>query len=144
MKIEIKKLKPNAILPHYATEHAAGMDLSACIDEPVTIAPGERAIIPTGIAIALPSGYEAQIRGRSGLAAKHGILPANGIGTIDADYRGEIGVITLNSSNEAFTVEPGMRLAQMVVTRYDTVDWSEVGELDETARGAGAFGSTGK
>lgn len=144
MKIEIKKLRENAIVPQYATEHAAGMDLSACIDEPVTIAPGERAIIPTGIAIALPSGYEAQVRGRSGLAAKHGILPANGVGTIDSDYRGEIGVITLNSSNEAFTVEPGMRIAQMVIARYETIRWDEVDELDETARGIGGFGSTGK
>lgn len=144
MKIKIKKLKQNAIVPQYATEHAAGMDLSACIDEPVTIAPGERAIIPTGIAIALPPGYEAQIRGRSGLAAKHGIMPANGVGTIDADYRGEIGVITLNTSNETFMVEPGMRLAQMVVTRYETVDWGEVDELDATARGDGGYGSTGK
>lgn len=144
MKIEIKKLRENAIVPQYATEHAAGMDLSACIDEPVTIAPGERAIIPTGIAIALPTGYEAQVRGRSGLAAKHGILPANGVGTIDSDYRGEIGVITLNSSNEAFTVEPGMRIAQMVIARYETIRWDEVDELDETARGIGGFGSTGK
>lgn len=144
MKIKIKKLKQNAIVPQYATEHAAGMDLSACIDEPVTIAPGERAIIPTGIAIALPPGYEAQIRGRSGLAAKHGIMPANGVGTIDADYRGEIGVITLNTSNETFIIEPGMRLAQMVVARYETVEWGEVDELDATARGDGGYGSTGK
>lgn len=143
MKIEIKKLKENAIVPRYATEHSAGMDLAACIDEPVTIAPGERAIIPTGIAIALPPGYEAQIRGRSGMAAKHGIMPANGIGTIDADYRGEIGLITLNTSNKPFIVEPGMRLAQMVIARYETVEWNEVKELDETVRGDGGYGSTG-
>lgn len=144
MKIEIKKLKENAIMPQYATKHSAGMDLAACIDEPVTIAPGERAIIPTGLAIALLAGYEAQIRGRSGMAAKHGIMPANGIGTIDADYRGEVGVILLNSSNEPFVVEPGMRIAQMVIARYEYVDWNEVDELNNTARSSGGFGSTGK
>ncbi len=144
MKISIKKLRDDAIVPSYATEHSAGMDLSACMDEPVTIAPGERAIIPTGLAIALPPGYEAQIRGRSGMAAKHGIMPANGVGTIDADYRGEIGIITLNTSNQPFTVEPGMRLAQMVIARYETAEWEQVDELDETARGAGGYGSTGR
>lgn len=120
------------------------MDVVACIDEPITIAPHERAIIPTGFAMALPIGYEAQIRARSGLAAKHGIMPANGVGTIDADYRGEVGVIVLNTSNESFTVEPGMRIAQMVVQQYETVQWQEVETLDETERGAGGYGSTGR
>ena len=144
INVKLKLLKANGKVPVYQTEHAAGMDLEACIDEPVTLKPHERAIIPTGIAIALPPGFEAQIRGRSGLAAKHGIMPANGIGTIDADYRGEVGVILLNTSNKAFTVEPGMRIAQMVIARYETVEWEELHELDETARGAGGFGSSGK
>ena len=119
------------------------MDIAACIDHPMTIGPHERAIIPTGFAIALPAGYEAQIRARSGMAAKHGIMPANGVGTIDADYRGEVGVILLNTSKEPFTVEPGMRIAQMIVQRYETVQWQEVEVLDETQRGATGYGSTG-
>ena len=144
MKISIKKLKPNAVLPSFATTHAAGMDISACIDEPITLQPHERAVIPAGFAIALPVGYEAQVRGRSGLAAKHGIMPANGVGTIDADYRGEVGAILLNTSNEPFVVEPGMRVAQLVIAKHETVEWSEVEVLDETNRGEGGFGSTGK
>ena len=144
MHIAIKKLSDTAVLPVYQTEHSAGMDLTACIDEPVVLQPHSRAIIPTGIAIALPEGYEAQIRGRSGLAAKFGVMPANGVGTIDADYRGEIGVILLNTSNEPFTVEPAMRVAQLVIARYERAEWKEVTNLDETERGAGGFGSTGK
>jgi dUTP pyrophosphatase len=144
MKISVKKLKPNALLPQFATAHAAGMDISACIDEPITLQPHERAVIPAGFAIALPPGYEAQVRGRSGLAAKHGIMPANGVGTIDADYRGEVGVILLNTSNEPFTVEPNMRIAQLVVAKHETVEWNEVEILDETSRGEGGYGSTGK
>lgn len=144
MKISIKKLHQNAVLPSYATEHAAGMDLVACIDAPIELQPHERALVPTGIAIALPPGYEAQVRGRSGLAMKHGIMPANGVGTIDADYRGEVGAILLNTSNELFVIEPGMRVAQLVIARYETVEWDEAGELDATTRGAGGFGSTGK
>lgn len=144
MKISIKKLKPNAVLPSFATTHAAGMDISACIDEPITLQPHERAVIPAGFAIALPVGYEAQVRGRSGLAAKHGIMPANGVGTIDADYRGEVGAILLNTSNEPFVVEPGMRVAQLVIAKHETVEWSEVEVLDETTRGEGGYGSTGK
>lgn len=143
MKISLKKLHSAALLPTYQTEHAAGMDIVACVDAPITIAPHERAIIPTGFAIALPPGYEAQIRARSGLASKFGIMPANGVGTIDADYRGEVGVILLNTSNQEFTVEPGMRIAQMVVTKYESVMWNEVEELSETARGDGGYGSTG-
>lgn len=143
MQIHIKKLHDSAVVPQYQTEQSAGMDVTACIDEPMVIAPHGRAIIPTGFAIALPSGYEAQIRGRSGMAAKFGIMPANGVGTIDADYRGEVGVILLNTTGEPFTVEPGMRVAQMVITKYEQIAWSEVDELDETERGTSGYGSTG-
>lgn len=143
MQIHIKKLRNSATLPSYATAHAAGMDVSACIDEPMTLAPGERKLVPTGIAVALPAGYEAQIRGRSGMAIKHGVMPANGVGTIDADYRGEIHAILLNNSNEPFVIEPGMRVAQMVVAKHEVVQWQQVDELDETDRGANGFGSTG-
>jgi dUTP pyrophosphatase len=143
MKIAIKRFHTDAKHPTYQTEYSAGMDLEAFIKVPVMIKPHERAIIPTGFAIALPPGYEAQIRARSGMAAKYGIMPANGVGTIDADYRGEVGVILLNTSNEAFTVEPGMRIAQMVVTKYETVQWQEAAELDTTERGDGAYGHTG-
>jgi dUTP pyrophosphatase len=144
LTIQIKKLNAAAQPPQFATEQAAGMDLAACLDEPRTIAPHSRALVPTGFAIALSAGYEAQIRGRSGLALKHGVMPANGLGTIDADYRGEVGVILLNSSDEPFVVEPGMRIAQMVIARYEYVQWSEVDELDETDRSSGGFGSTGQ
>ena len=143
MNIPVKRLRADAVLPSYQTAHAAGMDLTACIDAVIVIAPHGRAVIPTGLAIALPPGYEAQIRGRSGLAAKFGVMPANGVGTIDADYRGEIGVILLNTSDDAFVVEPGMRVAQMVVARYESVVWQEAAELDETERGGGGYGSTG-
>lgn len=143
MKVGIKRLHERAEYPAYQTAHAAGMDVVACIDDPIKLEPHERTIVPTGFAIALPPGYEAQIRARSGMAAKFGIMPANGVGTIDADYRGEVGVILLNTSNEAFVIEPGMRIAQMVVTKYETVEWDEVAELDETVRGAGGYGSTG-
>lgn len=144
MKVSIRKLKPNTVLPNFATTHAAGMDISACIDEPITLQPHERAIVPAGFAIALPVGYEAQVRGRSGLAARHGIMPANGVGTIDADYRGEIGVILLNTSNETFIVEPDMRIAQLVIAKYQAVEWDLVEVLDETDRGSDGYGSTGK
>lgn len=143
MKVSIKRLHSDAQHPDYQSEHAAGMDIVACVEVPVVIKPHERAIIPTGLAIALPPGYEAQIRGRSGLAAKFGVMPANGVGTVDADYRGEIGVILVNTSSEQFRVEPGMRIAQMVVTRYEKVEWDEVESLDETVRGARGYGSTG-
>lgn len=143
MKLAIKRLHEDAKHPIYQTEHSAGMDLEALLDAPLTLKPHERAIIPTGIAIALPHGYEAQIRARSGMAAKFGVVPANGIGTIDADYRGEIGVVLLNTSNEAFVVEPGMRIAQMVIAHYETVEWDEVEDLEATTRGAGGYGSTG-
>ncbi len=130
-------------LPAYQTEHSAGMDLLAAIDTDIILGPGERAIIPTGLYIELPEGYELQIRGRSGLAAKSGIVPANGVGTIDADYRGEIGVILLNTSKEPFTVHRGDRIAQGIVAQFEHVVWEEVRELSETERGTGGFGSTG-
>jgi len=130
-------------LPAYATEHAAGMDLLAAIERDVVLAPGQRAIVPTGIAIALPEGYEAQVRPRSGLAAKNGVTVLNAPGTIDADYRGEVGVILINHGQESFTVSRAMRIAQMVIARYARAQWQEVADLSQTARGAGGFGSTG-
>jgi dUTP pyrophosphatase len=131
-------------LPQYQTEHAAAVDLCANIDEPITLGPLERSIVPTGLFIALPPGYEAQIRPRSGLAAKHGISLVNAPGTIDADYRGELGVIVVNLSNDPYTINDGERIAQMVVARHETIAWEEVTELEETERGAGGFGHTGK
>ncbi|UTW55330.1 dUTP diphosphatase [Kordiimonas sp. SCSIO 12610] len=132
-------------LPKYETIDSAGMDLYAAIEEgnTVTLGPLERAIIPTGLAMALPSRFEAQIRPRSGLAAKNGITVANAPGTIDADYRGEVKVILINLSNEPFTVERGMRIAQMIIAPVTQGSWNIVDSLDETARGAGGFGSTG-
>lgn len=131
-------------LPSYATLASAGMDLKAVLAAPVSLAPLERKIIGTGLKIALPEGYEAQVRPRSGLAAKHGITVLNAPGTIDADYRGEIGVILVNLSNDEFTIEPGERIAQLVIAQYTQVKWSPVDHLDETERGKGGFGSTGK
>lgn len=132
-------------LPTYATSQSAGMDLTAALEEALEIGPGERVLIPTGLSIALPSGFEAQIRPRSGLAINHGVTVLNSPGTIDADYRGEIKVILINHGQEAFTVNRGMRIAQMVVERYTHVDWEIVKDFDEeTERGDGGFGSTGK
>lgn len=142
MKVQVIN-KSAYYLPEYATEKSAGMDLKANIDDPITLNPLERAMIPTGLSIALPDGTEAQIRPRSGLAAKHGISVLNAPGTIDADYRGEIKVILVNLSNEPFTINPGERIVQMVVARYERVEWETVETLDETERGAGGFGSTG-
>ena len=130
-------------LPAYATAGAAGMDLLAAVDKPVTIGPGERRLIPTGLTIALPAGYELQIRPRSGLALRHGITLPNTPGTIDEDYRGEIQVILLNVGDEAFTVERGSRIAQAVLSPVSRARWEEIGELDQTARNSGGFGSTG-
>lgn len=130
-------------LPVYATDQSAGMDLEAAVDSAIVLKPGERMLIPTGLSIALPRGFEAQIRPRSGLALKHGVTVLNTPGTIDADYRGEIKVILANLGTEDFTVERGMRIAQMVVASHVQVDWNTVEELPETARGAGGFGSTG-
>ena len=130
-------------IPKYATEHSAGMDLEANIDSPMEIKPNQRVMVPTGLSIALPAGYEAQIRPRSGLAAKHGVTVLNTPGTIDADYRGELKVILINLGEETFTIEPQMRIAQMVIAAYTRVEWEEVESLDETERGTGGFGSTG-
>lgn len=130
-------------LPAYETGSSAGMDLRANISEAITLKPLERAIVKTGLFIELPVGYEAQVRPRSGLAAKKGITVLNSPGTIDADYRGEIGVILVNLSNEAFTIENGERVAQLVIARHEHISWKEVEVLEETTRGAGGFGSTG-
>ena len=131
-------------LPAYETGQAAGMDLRANLEEPIQLDPLERAIVPTGLYIALPEGFEAQIRPRSGLAAKQGLTVLNSPGTIDADYRGEIKVILVNLSNNAVQIHDGDRVAQMVIARYEQAHWTEVETLDETMRGAGGFGSTGK
>lgn len=130
-------------LPSYETIASAGMDLRANLDIPVVLKPLERAIIKTGLFISLPVGCEAQVRPRSGLAAKKGISVLNAPGTIDADYRGEIGVILVNLSNEVFTINDGERIAQMVIAKHERAEWKEVSELDETKRGTGGFGSTG-
>lgn len=130
-------------LPSYATDLAAGLDLQAALDAPITLEPGQRSLVPTGLAIALPAGFEAQIRPRSGLALRDGITVLNSPGTIDADYRGEVKVILVNLGNGPVTLERGMRIAQMVIARYERSAWHEVDELDETARGRGGFGSTG-
>ena len=143
MKIKIQKIRPNAILPDYQTELSAGMDLHACIDESIILKPRERRMIPTGISIELPAGFEAQVRARSGMSIKFGITMVNGVGTIDGDYRGEIGALVINLSEEDFEVEPDMRIAQLVVAKYEKIEWNEVKKLSETARGKGGFGSTG-
>ncbi len=143
MKVKIVNKSPFDT-PFYATEKSAGMDIKANIETPITLAPLERAMVPTGLYIALPEGTEAQIRPRSGLAAKHGVTVLNTPGTIDADYRGEIKVILVNLSSTEFVINPGERIAQMVVARYEHVEWDSVELLDETERGVGGFGSTGR
>lgn len=143
MEIKIVNRSRHA-LPAYATPLSAGMDLRASLDEPVVLRPLQRCLIPTGLSIALPPGYEAQVRPRSGLALKKGISLLNSPGTIDADYRGEIGVILVNLSDEDFIVHDGERIAQLVVARHETVEWTPVEELDATERGAGGFGHTGR
>ena len=130
-------------LPRYETSLSAGMDLSAALEEAIELGPGDRALVPTGLSIALPPSYEAQIRPRSGLAVKHGVTVLNTPGTIDADYRGEIKVILINLGHEPFTIERGMRIAQMVVEKHEHIEWEVVKSLDETDRGAGGCGSTG-
>ena len=130
-------------LPSYVSPLSAGMDLRANLDEPITLQPLARVLVPTGIFIALPEGYEAQVRPRSGLAIKNGITVLNAPGTIDADYRGEVMVILINLSNQPFIIEDGDRIAQMVVSQHAVVEWQEVEELEETKRGAGGFGSSG-
>lgn len=143
MKINIVN-HSNHPLPIYETSASAGMDLRASIDQPIVLNPLERKLIPTGLFIELPVGYEAQVRPRSGLAFKHGIGVLNSPGTIDADYRGEIKVILVNLSNNPFTIENGERIAQMIIAKHEQAQWIEVNELNETERGAGGFGSTGK
>lgn len=143
MHIQIKKLREDAVIPAYQTAGAAGADLHACIDAPITLGSLERQIIPTGLAVSVPEGYELQVRARSGMSIKHGITMVNGIGTVDADYRGELGILAINLSNEPFTIEPGMRIAQMVIAKYEIAEWEAVNELDETLRGAGGYGSSG-
>lgn len=142
---QIKRLPGNdqTPLPAYQSEHAAGMDIHAHLDQAIALAPGKIALIPTGFAIAVPVGYEAQIRPRSGLACKHGITVPNAPGTIDADYRGEVKVALINLSDAAFTIEPGMRIAQMILKPVPQCVWQEVGELGDTQRGAGGFGHSG-
>ena len=136
--------KSNNSLPKYATAYSAGMDLRANLQEPVTLKPLERALIPTGLFLELPAGYEAQIRPRSGLAVKHGISVLNSPGTIDADYRGEIRVVLVNLSNKDFVINHGERICQMVVAKHASVEWDETQELEASDRGAGGFGHTGK
>ena len=143
MKVKIVNHSKHA-LPKYQTPLSAGLDIRANLDESVTLRPLERAMIPTGLFVELPEGCEMQIRPRSGLAAKHGITVLNSPGTIDADYRGEIKVILVNLSNSPFVIEPGERIAQMIVARYEQIEWESDEELGTTERGAGGFGSTGK
>lgn len=142
MRIEVVN-RGHQPLPTYATEQSAGMDLRANIDAPVVLRPLERRLVPTGLHIALPEGYEAQVRPRSGLALKHGITVLNAPGTIDADYRGEVGVVLINLSSEEFTINDGERIAQMVIARHETAELVEVEQLNDTARGEGGYGHTG-
>lgn len=143
-QVMIKKLHPMAIIPKYMTEFAAGMDICALLEEAILLQPGQRSLIPTGLAFAIPEGYEIQVRPRSGLAIKHGITLVNSPGTIDADYRGEVCVILINHGQENFTISPGDRIAQLIVAPVCQAGLMEVSELSETARGEGGFGHTGK
>lgn len=131
-------------LPEYATEGAAGLDLRAAIEEPVLLEPGERALVPTGLALALPPGYEAQVRPRSGLALRHGVTVLNAPGTIDSDYRGEVQVILINLGKKPVLIEPGERIAQLIIARYERIRWRLVPELEATRRASGGFGHTGR
>ena len=142
MKVKVVNRSGNP-LPEYSTSLSAGMDVRASIDGSVTLAPLGRAVVPTGLFLEIPAGFEVQVRPRSGLAAKKGITVLNAPGTIDADYRGEVCVILVNLSSEPFTVEPGERIAQLVLARHETIEWEAAGELGSTARGEGGFGSTG-
>lgn len=146
VSVEIRTLPhfEGLALPRYETEQSAGMDLRAAVDEPVVLRPGERKLVPTGLQIALPVGHEGQVRPRSGLAARNGITVLNSPGTIDADYRGEVKVILVNLGDEPFEIRRGERIAQLVVARHERVEWSEADELEETVRGAGGFGHTGR
>ena len=142
--IEEKLVTKEGNVPAYETSGSAGMDLKAILDEPIVLSPGERMLVPTGLYIELPVGYEAQVRARSGLAIKHGITLINAIGTIDSDYRGELKVPLVNLGQEPFEIKNGERIAQMVVAKYEQVQWKVVDELSETERGEGGFGHTGK
>jgi dUTP pyrophosphatase len=144
LEVRVKRIRPDAELPRYQTPGAAGMDLHAALDAPVTIEPGARALVGTGLAFAIPSGWEGQVRPRSGLAAKHGVTVINAPGTIDSDFRGEVGVVLVNHGREPFVVRRGERIAQIVFAEYGRASLVEVPELDETARGDGGYGSTGR
>jgi dUTP pyrophosphatase len=143
-RVQFKKLRPDAVVPRYMSSGAAGLDLCAALDEDIVIAPGKRAAVATGLAIALPAGHEAQLRPRSGLARSHGITLVNSPGTIDEDYRGPIQVLVINHGEEVVTITHGMRIAQMVIAPVVRAELVEVEALDETARGSGGFGSTGR
>lgn len=143
-RVEFKKLRPDAVVPKYMSEGAAGLDLTAAIDAPITLAPGERRLIDIGLAVAIPPGYEGSVRARSGLAIKHGIGLVNAPGTVDSDYRGELRVIVINHGHEPFAIKSGERIAQLVIAPVARAEVVEVAELTETARGAGGFGSTGR
>lgn len=142
--VPIQRLSPTVPLPHYATSGASGMDLPAAIDQSLSLAPGEFKLVPCGFAIALPPGFEAQVRPRSGLASKHGVTVLNAPGTIDSDYRGEVKALLINHGREHFVVEPGMRIAQLVIAAVERVVWQPTDDLSSTARGAGGFGHTGR
>jgi dUTP pyrophosphatase len=144
VELRFRRLHPGAQVPAYQSEHAAGLDLHACVDAPVTLRPGDIALIPCGFAMAIPHGFEGSVRPRSGLATKHGISMPNAPGTVDSDYRGEMKVPLINLGREPFTVEHGMRVAQMVIAPVARATVAEVAELDATDRGHGGFGSTGK
>ncbi len=141
--MKIKIISASGQYPSYETEGSAGMDVRAFLESTITVLPGQRKLIPTGLTIELPLGYEAQIRARSGLALKHGITLANGIGTIDSDYRGEVGVIVVNLGEDSFEIANGDRIAQMIIGKYERIEWEETEILSKTERGAGGFGHTG-
>jgi dUTP pyrophosphatase len=143
-RVQFKKLRPDAVVPKYMTPGAAGLDLSAALDEAIIVHPGQRVTISTGLAIAVPSGFEGSLRPRSGLARDHGITLVNSPGTLDSDFRGTVAIILINHGREPFTIKPGERIAQMVIAPVAHADVVEVEELSETARGAGGFGSTGR
>ncbi len=143
-RVQFRRMRPDAVVPRYMTANAAGLDLCAAIDAPVELSAGERAAISTGLAMHIPDGFEGQVRPRSGLAREHGITLVNAPGTIDADYRGVVTVLVINTSKHGFTIEPGMRIAQLVIAPVVQAELEEVDELAETARGAGGFGSTGR
>jgi len=143
MDIKIKRLHAKAMLPDYQTSQAAAMDVHACLGAPMTLQPLERAMVPTGLAFEIPDGYEMQVRARSGLSIKHGLALVNGVGTIDADYRGELNILVINLGQDPFVIEPDMRIAQLLVTKFEKVSWQVTEDLSETDRGTSGFGSTG-